>query len=382
MRIIIFTGTGGSGVSTMAAATACALSETSQRTLTFAITKGVARALGTETSLLPKNAAPLLDVVEGHGGHGTPDEFRDWIQMLLSWRGMDPDLAEDLAALPGINHIGRLLELQRLIQSETYDTVVIDAAEISQFLDLPGALDGAARWLDRLFSSPRQQTIFEPFVRAFAGDYVASADEVLDVGRGLLSRLADLRDIFGDPELTSVRVVVTAGTAALPSLREAIGVLTLFEYRLEAAILNKVLPDAVTDPFFAPARKRQEAVRAEIAALDPEIPLVEVALRPDQPVGLDALRKVSKELYGKGNPADFLTEAREHMIEPDDGGYVLSVLVPFAAKDQLRLEEVDDGIAVHLNGRRCVIVLPDELLQTEATSWTYEGEVLRVVLRK
>ncbi len=129
MRIIIFTGTGGSGVSTMAAATACALSEASQRTLAFAITKGLARALGTETSLLPKNVAPLLDVVEGHGGHGTPDEFRDWIQMLLSWRGMDPDLAEDLAALPGINHIGRLLELQRLIQSETYDVVVIDAAE-------------------------------------------------------------------------------------------------------------------------------------------------------------------------------------------------------------------------------------------------------------
>jgi hypothetical protein len=76
-----------------------------------------------------------------------------------------------------------------------------------------------------------------------------------------------------------------------------------------------------------------------------------------------------------------MTEAREHAIDREEGGYVLSVLVPFAVKESLRLEEVDEGIAVHLNGRRCVIMLPDELLQTEATSWTYEAGVLRVVLR-
>lgn len=379
MRIIIISGNGGSGVSTVAAATACAIADSGKRTLAFAITRGIGRALGVNGGLIATAATPNLEVIEGHGGHGGPDEFRDWIEMLLRWRSMDPDLAEDLAALPGINHIGRLLELQRLIQTGGYDVAIIDAAELSQFLDLPGALDGASRWLDRLFA-PRQQTIFEPFARMFAGDYVASADEVLEFGRDLLTRLADLRDLFNDPDITSVRVVVTPGPAALPALQEALGVLSLFEYRIEASILNRILPAEVADPFFATARKTQDTLRADIAAIPDGPPLLAAALRKEPPTGPDTLRKLAKELYGKRGPADFLTEAREHMIDREEGGYILSVLVPFAAKDELRLEEVEDGIAVHLNGRRCVILLPDELLQTEATSWTYEGGILRVVL--
>jgi arsenite-transporting ATPase len=368
-------------VSTVAAATAVALADAGQRTLVFAITKGVSRAFGVAGSLTPMNAAPLLDIVEGHGGHGSPDEFRDWIEMLLSWRNMDPDLAEDLAALPGINHIGRLLEVQRLVQTGGYDTVVVDTAEVSQFLDLPGALDGAARWLDRLFA-PRQQTIFEPFVRAFAADYAANADQVLETGRDLLTRLADLRDLLADPDITSVRVVVTPSPAALPSLHEAIGVLTLFEYRLDAAVLNQVLPAAVADPFFAPAREAQAAIREQITAIEGGPPLLEVALRPEPPAGIDALRAIAAELYGGRDPAAAMMEAPEHMIDKTERGYVLSVLVPFAARDDLRLEEVDEGIAVHLNGRRCVIVLPDELLRTEATSWTYESGILKVTLER
>jgi arsenite-transporting ATPase len=379
MRIIIFSGLGGSGVSTVAAATASAIAESGQRTIAFAITKGIGRALGVDGGLEATAAAPDLEVIEGHGGHGGPDEFRDWIEMLLRWRNMDPDLAEDLAALPGINHIGRLLELEHLVRSDAYDVAVIDAAELSQFLDLPGALDGASRWLDRLFA-PRQQTIFEPFARMFAGDYVASADEVLEIGRDLLTRLANLRDLFGEPETTSVRVVVGTSPAALPAVKEALSVLTLFEYRIEATVLNKLLPDDVADPFFAAARKSQDELRAEIAAIADGPPLLELALRREPPMGGETLRKLAKEIYGKRDPADFITEAREHMIDKEEDGYILSVLVPFAAKNELRLEEVEDGIAVHLNGRRCVILLPDELLETEATSWTYEAGILRVVL--
>jgi arsenite-transporting ATPase len=378
MRIIVFCGNGGSGVSTVAAATACALAQSGKRTLAFGITRGLGAALGHDLGLEPVEVAARLDAVEGHGGHGGPDEFRAWLQGLMDWRGMDPDLADDLAALPGVNHIGRLLEWQRLVRSEAYDCAVLDGAEVSQFLDLPGALEAAARWLERLFS-PRQQTVFEPFFRAFAGDYASAGDSVFENGRDLLSRLADVRDMLTDPEVTSVRLVVVPGKAALSAVQDGASVLGLFGYNLDAVIANRLLPEAVTDPFFDQSRAAQQAAMEDLIGIGISAPILEAKLQPERPQNPAALLQLATQVYGSEDPASFLVERVDHSVERTGDQYIVLVNAPFAKREELRLEEVDEGIAVHLNGRRCVIALPD-VLYTEASSWSYDGEVLKVVL--
>lgn len=381
MRIIVFCGNGGSGVSTVAAATAAALVESGRRTLLFGITSGLGDALGTEVGLKATTAWGGLDAAQGHGGHGGPDEFREWLRALLDWRGMDSELADDLSALPGVNHIGRLLELQRLLRSDDYDCAVLDAAEASQFLDLPGALEAGAHWLDRLFA-PRQSTVFEPFLRAFAGDYANAGEEVFETGKELLGRLADVRDLMSDPEVTSVRVVAAPRGAGTVAVKEVVSVLSLFGYRMDAVVVNGMLPAAVEDPFFAEARAAQGAALEEVREMGLPVSVLVAELERAPIVGQAALTGFGRSLYGGDGPLlpDVGGFVGDHTIERQTGQYVVQISLPYARRDDLRLEDVDDGILVHLNGRRCVISLPSDVLYTEATSWAYEENVLRVVL--
>lgn len=378
MRIIIFSGKGGCGTSTIAAGTACLLAKAGQRTLAAGLDRGMGAAFGVELGNDPTEITERLDALEGHGGAGAQDEFRDWLQQLLDWRGMNADLADDLGTLPGINHIGRLLDLEAMIESGDYDAVVVDAAVLTTFLDLPAAMDAAARWLDRIFA-PRQSTVFESLAKAFAGDYATNGEAVFDRGRELLGRLAALRDQLTDPAVTSVRIVVGGDAPSVDVAREALSVLGLFSYTVDAIFAGQLLPRSLEHEFFGTRQKEQEATLKKLAALSPAPPLVEADQQTKAPRGAMPLAAYARLVYGEADPAKFFAQSPGHDIAVEKGGYLLRVNVPFARREDLRLEELDDGIAVHLNGRRCVLLLPDTNYR-EATAWTYENGVLSVTL--
>lgn len=376
MRIILFSGHGGSGISTLSAATAVAAAVSGKPTLAFSLGSGLGQALGVEAAAAVTKAGDNLDVVQGAAAKG--DQFRDWLADLLDFRSMDRELADDFSALPGLNHIGRLLELEELIASERYEVIVLDAAPLEMFLDLPGALESAARWLKRVFSS-RQQSVFEPLVRAFAADFANTGESVFETGRELLTRLAGLRDLMIDHETTSVRLVVTAEGRAPEALREASGVLGLFGYLNDAVVVTRLLPDAVKDQFFAATREREAELLADVRA-STTAPVLACDLRPEPPRGEEALLDLAREVYGDHDPASFLSAGEPHAFSRDGGNFVLEVVVPFASREEMKLEQADDGIVIHLNGRHRLFPLPDEVGMREASNWSHDGRVLRVTI--
>ena len=380
MRIIIFTGTGGSGVSTMAAATAAQLAANGQRTLAFSIYPGLANAFAVPLSSKPAEISDNLHFMESRRHRGAVDELRDWIEDLLDWRGMDSVLGEDLASLPGLRHVGRLLELEDRVASGDYDAVILDAAPFSQFLELPPALDAASRWLDRLFA-PREQTLFEPFLRAFAGDYASTGEAVMDRGRGLLERLVDLRDLLTDPQVTSVRSVITPTDEASDRLREAITAFRLFSYGPDALVLNRLLPEEGLGDFFAEIRSRETSAVKSIGEVANGLPVLSGTLRASQPRGLDALLEMAAEVYGAHAPGAVLHEWEPRIVVHENGQYQIEVLLPYASKDDLALEQSDHGVVVHLREHRCVLPLPDEVRTWHAASWSFESPILKVTLR-
>jgi arsenite/tail-anchored protein-transporting ATPase len=311
-------------------------------------------------------------------GAGGADEVQEWLADLLDWRGMEAGLAEDLAALPGINQVGRLLELEKLTRDRRFDVLVVDAPALDQFLDLPGSLEAAARWAERLFA-PRQQTVLEPFLRAFAGEYATAGEDIVERGRDLLGRLARLRDLLTDRSISSVRLVTAADAAALPAVREALAVLSVQSYGVEAVVLNRVLPEEVTDPFFAPLRREEESVIQEISGFG--APVLRSILTPARPQAPHDFAALARHMYGEYDPASVLHSAPGHSVSRDDDGTVLTVPAPFVSKEHIRLEQLDDGILVHVNGRRCALPLDERLRYKEAASWSLEDDQLRVRFR-
>ncbi|HEV8574871.1 MAG TPA: ArsA-related P-loop ATPase [Dehalococcoidia bacterium] len=377
----MFTGRGGSGVSTVAGATAVALAAGGTRTLVFGLGSGLGDALRVALTHEVSEAATDLFALETRHGQDEPDEFRDWLEDMLDWRGVDVDLAEDLAALPGASQIGRMLNLAWHVENGGYDAVVVDGLPLELFLDLPPSLDAAAHWLDKLFA-PRQSNVFEPFVRVFAAEYASAGEELLETGRELLGRLADLREILTGPATSSVRIVLRADDTAGADAREAITALSLFSYASDALIFNRMLPEVVTDRFFDAARSEQKKAEVEARSVGGAMPVLTAALTAKAPRGIEALRALAGDLYGEHAPEEMLHEAATHTFSQQDGGYVMSLSLPFADKAQLAIEQMEDGIAVHLNGRRCVLTLPAEVRYREASSWSFEPPTLKVVFKR
>lgn len=381
MRIIVFTGRGGSGVSTIAAATAAALANEGPRTLAFGFGSGLGDVLQAPLTHEASEVAENLFALETGHGQDEPDEFRDWLEELLDWRGIEAELAEDLAALPGANQVGRMLNLATQAQSGDYDAIVVDGLPLEQFLDLLPSLDAAACWLDRLFA-PRQSNVFEPFVRMFAADYAEAGEELLESGRELLGRLAELRDTLTDPDVCSVRAVLRPDSTAASDAREAVTVLSLFSYASDAVVVNRLLPDDVADAFFDDMRAEQKSSVLEAALAGGELPVLQARLAAKTPRGFEALRQLAGVLYEDRMAGDVLYRSSSHSFSEQTEGYVLTLALPFADKKQLAVEQMEDGVAVHLNGRRCVLNLPPEARDREASSWSFEPPTLKVVFKR
>ncbi len=377
MRVIIFSGKGGSGVSTIAAATAVAIAKDGRRTLAFGLGPGLAAVFGSSLGQEPAVVAEGLWALEGRHRHDSPDEVRDWLGALLEWRGMEAGLAEDLAALPGVNHLGRLLELERYVREGRFDAVVVDAAPLAQFLELPGALDSAARWLERLFA-PREQTLFEPLLRVFAGEYATTGDDVFERGRDILTRLANLRTALVDPEISSVRLVSTPDMGAAGDVQRALAALNLFDYPVDAVAVNRKLPAEVSDAFFAAVRRQEEETARYLASSVAPMPVLVAELTRSTPRDIESLAALAGSLYAGRTPFAVLHRGQAHAFSQENGHHVLSVALPFVQREDLGLEQIEEGVAVHLDGRRCVLPLPREIRQREAESWSFEGQVLKI----
>ncbi len=216
-------------------------------------------------------------------------------------------------------------------------------------------------------------------MRAFAADFANTGESVFETGRELLTRLAGLRDLMIDQETTSVRLVVTAEGRSPAALREASAVLSLFGYLKDAVVVTRLLPDAVQDPFFAAARGREAELLGDVRA-STAAPVLTCDLRPESPRGEEALLDLAREVYGDRDPAGILSDGEPHAFSRDGGNFVLEVVVPFTSREELKLEQADDGIVIQLNGRHRLFPLPDEVGMREASNWSHDGRVLRVTI--
>lgn len=379
MRVIVFSGKGGSGVSTMAAATATALAQSGRRTLAFALGEGLAACFGRPLAREAVQVGETIWAAEGRTRYDRADELRDWLGDLLEWRGLEAGLAEDLAALPGVSSVGRLLVLEAQAAGGQFEALVVDGGPLPQFLDLPPALDAASRWLERLFA-PREQTLFEPFLRVFVGEYAAAGDDVFERGRALLARLARLREILTDPAVSSVRLVLGADAAAVGDVQKAVATLSLFGWPVDALVVNRILPAEAGGEFLTALRKEEEAVVSALAAAAP-LPVLVGPLTSPAVRGAPSLAALAGRVYDGLAPADVLHQGPMRGFFQEDGCYVLRLALPFVAREELGLEQTEDGVEVHLDGRRCVVPLPHALRRREAESWSLESQVLRVVFR-
>ncbi|ASO22177.1 arsenite-transporting ATPase [Actinoalloteichus hoggarensis] len=377
MRLLLFTGKGGVGKTTLAAATAARLARDGVKTLIVSTdpAHSLGDALGLALGDEPVEAEPGL--FAGHiETRGLVDQawrtLREHLRTLLAGAGLDELDAEELTVLPGIEELLALTEVARIARAGPWATVIVDCgptAETLRLLALPEALAG---YLERLF--PAHRRAVRGLLGTLAGGSLDKWDAVASGLGDLAGRLEGLRTLLVDREVTGVRLVLTPERVVAAETRRTITALTLQGIAVDALLVNRLVPDPGEDRGVAAdwlriRRAEQQAVLDQVQR-ETTVPVWTAGHRAGEPVGAPALLAVADDLYGDRDP---LRRAPDRPLlsvrRPDtaDGEYVLTIALPLTAEDRLDLARAGDELVVTVDGRRRLIALPSVLRRCVVT---------------
>jgi arsenite-transporting ATPase len=365
-RVLLFTGKGGVGKTTTAAATALRCGESGLRTLVLSTdpAHSLADAFGVELGPL------VAPVAEGLWGQQLDPQDRmedSWAEIqrylveVFRWAGVEAIEAEELSVVPGLDEVFALADIREHASSGDWDVLVVDCAPTAETIRLLSLPDILGRYMERVFPIGRRVSrVVSPLVARmttlpFADDGVFAATE------RFYERLAGVREILGDGRRTSVRLVVNPERVVIAEARRTHTYLSLFGYHVDAVVANRLLPDDVSDPWFA----RWKALHAEhLATIDEgfaPVPVLRVALQPDEPVGLDALRSFADALYGDDDPTARFGVSDPLRVSQRGAGAVLEIDLPFTDREEIELGRRGDELLVRVGPYRRAMILPDSL---------------------
>jgi arsenite-transporting ATPase len=369
-RILLFTGKGGVGKTTLAAATAAHLAGQGSKVLVVSTdpAHSLSDALGTDLDSQPRELDLAgLYAAEVHT-RALVDEtwaaLREHLRTVLRGAGVAEIDAEELTLLPGVEDLLALSEVQRLVTSGLWDTILVDCgptADTLRLLALPEALSG---YLERLF--PTHRRVVRGLLASVAGsDNIERWDSVAEALGGLSDRLLALKELLTD-EGTSVRLVCTPEAVVAAETRRTLTALALQSVHVDGLVVNRVVPTPASARGAAAGwlrarRKEQENVLDGLRA-GTGLPVRTVEYRATEPVGLTALQELGDGLYAETDPRE--GSPRAPLLEIDGGGrhldaeYTLRIALSLPADTDLELARVGDELAVTIEGRRRLIALP------------------------
>lgn len=383
MRILLYTGKGGVGKTTVAAATAVRAAELGYRTVVMStdLAHSLADSLDVRLGPEPSPVAPNLWGQETDIYYNLKQYWgtiQAWLTELISWRRIDDLVADELSVLPGMEELANLLWINRLRESGQYDLIVVDCAPTGETLRLLSVPEVARWWVEKLMPIQRAAAqVVRPILRATTG-LPMPEDEVYDAVRDLFDQLHRLHTMLADPELTSVRMVLNPEKMVIKETQRTFTYLNLFGYPTDLVICNRVLPDAVRDQFFDRWKEQQAGYLRMVEEGFAPLPMLAVPLFPTEIVGLERLSELGRSLYGDEDPSRIFYCGRTQTVEKVDGSYVLSLPLPFAERGEVDLVQSGDELLVRAGAHRRNLILPRLLVGLTPAGARFEGDTLRI----
>ncbi len=383
MRILLFTGKGGVGKTTAAAATALRCADAGLRTIVLSTdpAHSLADAFDVE---LGTTGRPVVDNLWGQQLDAQERMEEAWADIkgylleVFQWAGVEGIEAEELSVLPGLDEVFSLSDIKAYADSGEWDVVVVDCAptaETIRFLSLPDILSW---YMTRVFpASRRLNRVVSPILSRVTNLPVAG-DDVFGSARRFYDRLDGVRELLTDSARTSVRLVVNPERMVIAEARRTYTYLSLFGYGVDAVIANRLLPDAVTDPWFAQWKALHATHLATIEEGFAPLPILRAELAAEELVGLDRLRRFGERLYGDLDPAAVLHEGSPLEVRTRGDHVELLLDLPFADHDDLELGRRDDELLIRVGPHRRALLLPDSLRRRRVAAAALRDGRLRV----
>src|SRR5690349_8388406 len=398
--MVLFTGKGGVGKTTLAAATAAHLARSGRKALVLSTdpAHSLADALEAELGGEPVEVDGLGGLYAAHIDSralldGAWGRLREHLTTILAGAGVDEPVADELTVLPGVEELLALAAVQRTTRAGPWDVVVVDCAptaETLRLLALPEALGG---YVERLFPAHRRAVrgLLGSLTRERSGDAARRWDRTAEALDGLVDELAGLRALLASPP-TGVRLVLTPERVVAAETRRTLTALALLGLHVDGLIANRVVPTPAPGETGPSARwlgdraAEQAAVLDEVARLG--LPMRTVEHAAAEPTGVDALLALGVQVWRDDDPAVGSPPASLLVLRRTGGGgrsadseFELVLVLPGAATTTLDVARIGDELAVTAAGVRRLVALPAVLRRCAVTRGRLDRDDLRVTFR-
>ena len=382
-RTILYTGKGGVGKTSVAAATARRCAAAGARTLVISTdpAHSIADVLDAPVEGRPTAVGPRLhaqqvqaqDEMELHWG-----AVSDWMGGLLMERGTDRIAAEELTVPPGGDELFSLLVLKGHVESGEWDVIVVDCAPTGETLRLLSFPDAARWWLDKMLGKEQSMlNAARPLARMFL-DIQLPDEQVIAEVQKLVGNLVAMHELLRDAAHVSMRLVMTPDRMVVAEAMRTFTYLNLYGYLTDAVIVNRVFPDELAEGYFGAWHAVQREQLDLVGAGFSPVPILSAPYFATEVVGPERLDELGDALFADHDPAAVLHDRLAQELSVVNGHAELRLDLPFAAKGDVKLKKIGLELIVRVDTHKRTIVLPGALAGYKPTSATLEEGSLTV----
>jgi arsenite-transporting ATPase len=386
-RTILYTGKGGVGKTSVAAATARAIAASGLRTVVLSTDPAHSLSDSLETTLAgePTPIAPQLWGQELQAEREMERNWQavqEWLGSLLADRGIDQIVAEEMTVPPGLDELFSLLEIKRHRESGEFDAIVVDCAPTGETLRLLSFPDVARWWLEKVFPwEKRLLTAARPFAKTFLDVQLPGNDVYAEVQRLVLTLIA-MNEILRDRERSSIRLVMNPEKMVVREAQRTFTYLNLYGYLTDAVIVNRVFPADVADGYFGAWREvQQEQIELVEQAFAP-VPVLKAPFFDQEVIGTEMLDRLGDTVFAGVEPQAMLYSDLSQELELRDGVATLRLKVPFTDKAKIELKKVGLELVVRVAEHTRNIILPPALAPYRPHGAKFDNGALTVTFER
>jgi arsenite-transporting ATPase len=383
MRIIIYTGKGGVGKTSVAAATA--VKSAQQGLNTLVVSTDPAHNLGDSLDIKLSNEPVEIkehlwaqeidtthEVEEGWG------KIQKYLTELFMAKAVKDITTEELTVFPGMEDLLSLLRILKYYKEGRFDVIIVDCAPTGETLALLSFPEMLRWWMEKLFPlKKRAVRVVGPVVGPILGIPMPSG-QVLDEIDNMYYQLDEMKKIFSDRNTTSIRIVVNPEKMVIKEAQRSFTYLNIYDFNIDAVIVNRVIPENVTDDYFRVWKDIQQKYKTDIIESFSPIPIYYAPLFETEVVGMTMLGRMAAEVFKDENPVEIKYNGRSQKVDKEGEDYIFAIAMPFMDKKELSLNQKGDQLIIKAGSIKRNITLPRTLLNFSIRKATFEDEMLKI----